>query len=70
MPFASLVVRVRVRALPEATVFDETETRDCESEKAPGETVNAGRTLVTALPPMVAPIVVADPEVIPVKVAV
>jgi hypothetical protein len=65
-----LAVRVRVTGDPDATVADETETRDCDNEIAPGVTVKVGRVDVTAEPPIFAPIVVAEPAVVPVKVAV
>ena len=45
-------------------------TKDCARETAPGLTVMVGRVVVTAEPPIVAPIEVAVPESTPVKVAV
>lgn len=61
---------VSVTVEPEATVEAETPTVDSDKETGPGLTVTVGRVLVTAEPPMVALIVVAVPEVVPVKVAV
>ena len=69
-PAASLAVSVRVTALLEATLAAETEASDCATEADPGVTVNVGRVLVTAAPPIVAPMVVGLPATPPVKVAV
>ncbi len=55
---------------PETIVEDDTVIGERASEIAPGLTVIVGSVLVTALPPTVPVIVVADPEVFPVKVAV
>ena len=68
-PIESFVVSVRVRFDPEATVEEETNKMDWAKDTTPGETVIIGKELVTVLPPKVAPIVVADPEVTPVNIA-
>ena len=47
-----------------------TDTSDCATETAPGFTVIVGKIDVTAEPPIVEVIVVAVPEVVPMKVAV
>jgi len=70
LPAASLAVRVTVAVVPEAMLAGATETSDCERLAAPGVTVMVGNVEVTALPPIVAVMVVALPAVVPVKVAV
>ena len=57
-------------AEPDATDPLDTLTLDCASENAPGTTVIVGIVDVTVEPPIVAFIVVAIPEVVPVKVDV
>jgi hypothetical protein len=69
-PFASFAVSVRVTIDPDATVPEEIEIRDWDAEIGPAVTVTVGNVLVTALPPMLALMLVAVPEVVPVKVAV
>lgn len=70
LPAASFVVKVRVSLDPEVNVPLDTLTKDCASETAPGVTVTVGKVEVTVDPPIEAEIVVAVPEVVPVKVAV
>ena len=70
LPAASFAWSVRVTAAPEATVPLETLTVDVVVETEPGVTATAGSAVVTAVPPMVAPIVVAVPAVPAVNVAV
>jgi hypothetical protein len=65
-----LAWRVSVTALPDTTVALETVTTDVLVEIAPTVTVTVGSVEVTALPPIVALIVVAEPAVTPVRVAV
>ena len=55
---------------PEAMLAGAIATTDCARLKAPGVTVIVGKTDVTALPPMVALMVRAVPDVLPVNVAV
>ncbi len=69
-PAASLACSVSVTALPEATVPDETLTVDLLVEAFPAVTVTVGSVLVTAAALIVAPMVVAEPAVTPVKLAV
>jgi hypothetical protein len=69
-PAASFVCSVSVTALPDATVPADTLTTDWLVELALGITVTVGSVLVTATPPIVAPIVRAVPAAIPVKLAV
>jgi hypothetical protein len=57
------MVKVRVEFEPEANEADETVTSEFASEEAPGLTVRVGSVEVTALPPIVEPIVVALPDV-------
>ena len=54
---------------PEATFDAPTVTREFTVEIAPGVTVIVGSVLLTDEPPIVAPIVVAEPDVVPEKVA-
>lgn len=61
---------MRVAVAPERIVPEDVATVELESERGPMVTVTVGRVLVTALPPIVALIVVAVPDVVPVKVAV
>ena len=69
-PLASLAVNVSATVFPEVTVLLDTEITDCARDIAPGLTVIVGEILVTALPPIVAVIDVADPEFVAVKIAV
>lgn len=66
---ASRPVKVIVTFEPEDTVALVKLIVDCENEIAPGLTVIVGKILVTAFPPIVAPIVVALPETNALKVA-
>jgi hypothetical protein len=68
LPAASLACSVSVTALPDATVPLDTLTSDPAVEIGPTVTWTVGSVLVTAAPPIVAPIVVAVPAVNPVKV--
>jgi len=69
-PAASFACSVTVSALPDATVALATLTIDPAAEIAPTVTWTVGKVVVTAVPPTVAPIVVAVPATAPVKVAV
>src|SRR5439155_802159 len=69
-PAASLACRVSVAVAPDTTVLLEVVTVDVLRDAEPGVTVIVGRADVTALPPMVAPMVVALPAPVPVNVAV
>jgi hypothetical protein len=69
-PAASLPVSVTVALEPELTVELVTAIVDVDAEMAPGVTVMVGNTDVTVFPSIVALIVVAVPERIPVKLAV
>jgi hypothetical protein len=69
LPNASFACSVSVTALPDATVPLATLTTDPAVEIAPTVTWTVGSVVVTADPPIVAPIVVAVPAVNPVKVA-
>ena len=69
-PVPSLACSVSVAVAPDATVLLEVVTVDVLSDAEPGVTVIVGRADVTALPPMVAPMVVALPAPVPVNVAV
>ena len=69
-PAASFAWSVSVTAPPDWTVPAETLTTDWLVEIPPGITVTVGSVLVTAVPPIVAPMVVAVPAVTPVNVAV
>ena len=70
LPAASRAVRVRVAVEPEVTVPLETLTKEVAALITPGLTVTVGIVEVTALPPIVDAIVVADPLTKPVNVAV
>jgi len=70
LPAASLAVRVTVVLLPATMLAAPTETIDCDTLAAPGVTVIVGAVDVTALLPMVAVMVLAEPAVAPVKVTV
>jgi hypothetical protein len=70
LPAGSLACSVSVTALPEATDPLETLTTDWAVEIAPTVTVTVGSDVVTATPPIVAPMVVAVPATAPVNVAV
>jgi len=59
-----------VAVAPETTVLLDVVTVDVAAEAVPGVTVIVGRADVTALPPIVAPMVVALPAPVPVNVAV
>ena len=69
-PTASFAWSVSVTVEPEATVPLDAVTTDWLVEIVPGVTVTVGSALVTATELIVALIVVADPAVTPVKVAV
>jgi hypothetical protein len=69
-PAASFACSVSVTALPAATAPADTLTTDWLVELALGITVTVGMVLVTATPPIVAPMVVALPATIPVKLPV
>jgi len=68
-PAASLACNVSVAVAPETTVLLDVVTVDALRDAEPGVTVIVGRGDVTALPPMVAPMVVAVPAAAPVNVA-
>ena len=70
LPDASLAWNVNVVDEPDATLPAATETVEVVGEMVPGVTVIVGNVLDIVEPPIVAPIVVADPDVVPVKVAV
>jgi hypothetical protein len=70
LPAASFPCSVSDTALPDATVPADTLTTDWLVEIAAGVTWTVGKVLVTATPPIVAPIVRAVPATIPVKLAV
>lgn len=76
LPEASLACSENVAVLPLTTVAADEVTMDCAAEIGPGPpgggavTVIEGSVVATALPPMVAPIVRADPAAVAVKVAV
>ena len=63
-------MRVKVDVKPATIAEDETVSCDWARETAPGVTVIVGSALVIALPAMVAEIVLAVPDVVPVKLAV
>src|SRR5438552_10867425 len=69
-PAPSLAWSVSVAVAPDTTVPLDVVTVDVAVEAVPGVTVIVGRVELTALPPMVALIVVAVPAVPPVNVAV
>jgi hypothetical protein len=69
-PTASFACSVSVTALPDATVPADTLTTDWLVELALGTTVTVGSVVVTATPPIVAPIVLAVPATTPENVAV
>lgn len=69
-PLASLVLKVKVTWLPEATVEEETDTVEVATETAPGVTVIVGEVEVTADPLIVARTLVAVPAPTDAKVAV
>ena len=69
LPAASRAWSVRVAVEPERIVPDDVETVEVAVAIAPGFTV-IDVVEVTAFPPIVAWIVVAEPDVTPVKVAV
>lgn len=66
----SRAVKVRVILAPELTVAEDTLTKELAKLIAPGVTVTVGKVEVTETPPMVPVMVVADPAVTPVKLAV
>jgi hypothetical protein len=70
LPAASFPCSVSVTALPDATVPADRLTTDWLVEIAAGVTWTVGSVLVTAVPPIVAPMVFALPATIPVKGAV
>lgn len=69
-PAKSFACNVRLILEPEATDELETLINEVEVEIIPGLTSTVGRLVVTATPPMVAPMVVAVPASTPVKTAV
>src|SRR5207302_320443 len=68
-PAPSLAWSVSAAVAPDTTVPLDVATADVAGEAAPAVTVIVGRTDVTALPPIVAPMVVAVPVPVPVNVA-
>jgi hypothetical protein len=70
LPAASFACNVSASVAPEATLGVAAVIRDWLKESAPGVTTILGAVLVTAAPPMVAPMFVATPANTPVKVAV
>jgi hypothetical protein len=70
LPAASLACSVSVTALPDTTVPADTLTTDVAVAAGPGVTWTVGSAVVTATPPIVAPIVFALPARTPVKLAV
>lgn len=69
-PAASFALNVRVTALPDVTVAEETDKVEVTAEMAPGLTVTVGSAVLTKVPPMVARMLVAVPLTTPVKLAV
>ena len=69
-PFASLAIRVTSVVSPEGIEDRPTDTVDWLGEELPGVTVTVGEVLVTDPELMVAVIVVAVPELVPVNTAV
>lgn len=69
-PAESFEVKVTCTALPLTTVALATVTLDCVAEIAPGVTDTTGARVAILEPLIVAPIVVAEPDKTPVKVAV
>ena len=68
-PFRSFAVKVSVMLEPDVTVLEETAMVDDETESAPAFTVTAGAEEIRLTPPMLPTILVAVPEVTPVKIA-
>jgi hypothetical protein len=68
-PLLSLACRVRVAVEPDAILPFERLTADCASETDPGTTVTVGEVEVTETALMVPVMLVAEPAVVPVKVA-
>jgi hypothetical protein len=69
LPAASFACSVSVTALPDATVGADTLTTDPAVEIGPTVTWTVGSAVVTATPPIVAPIVLGVPARTPVKLA-
>ena len=69
-PAASRACKVMLMEFPEETVADDKLINEVAVEIVPGVTVIVGSVVVTAVPPMVAPMVVAVPASTPVNVAV
>src|SRR5437773_2452230 len=67
-PAPSLACSVSVAVAPETTVLLDVVTVDALRDAEPGVTVIVGRADVPALPPIVAPMVVAVPAIPPVTV--
>jgi hypothetical protein len=67
---ASRVVRVRVLVAPAKIEPELTVTVEFARENGPGFTVTVGKVELTGVPSINAVIVVAVPEVVPVKIAV
>lgn len=65
----SRACKVRVLVVPEAMLALLTVITELAALITPGVTVKVGSVLVTAEPPMVAPIVEAEPAVAPVRLA-
>src|ERR1041384_2573245 len=70
LPAASLACRVSVTVPPDMIVPLDTDTTEVVAEAAPAVTVICGRTVLTGVALIVAPIVVGVPDRIPVNVAV
>ena len=70
LPAASFAWTVTLTVDPAATVGDDTDTVDCESETAPGVTLMVGIVVEMATPPIVPENVFAVPDSMPLKVAV
>ena len=66
---ASRACRVRVEVDPALIEAEETATVDAAAEAVPGVTETVGKVVVTAEPSKVDVIVVAEPEMAPVKIA-
>ena len=67
---ASRADSVKVTVLPDETVMDATLTIDLVAEIIPGLTRMVGKLVATVTPVIVAEMVVGDPDITPVKLAV
>ena len=70
LPTASRTVKVKVTGEPAAADVDETPIVEFATETEPGVTVSVGKVVVTAEPLIAEVILVAEPEMLPVKLAV